>query len=76
MALLMDSFVTFMDDDSLVGEDSFSVCHEGVDTKSAEASAAKDVRHEAAEQETRREEVDAAEDARHEAAELQRLVFP
>ena len=80
--LAEDSFVTFMDDDSLVGEDSFNVCHNGVDIISVSKARAADARREAAELQARckKEEcrtavaraadVRAAEDARREAAGL------
>jgi serine/threonine protein kinase len=42
--LLMESFVMFMDDDSLMGEGSFSVCRKGVDIKSGEVVAIKTFR--------------------------------
>ena len=79
VALLMDSFVTFMDDDSLVGEESFNVCHNGVDIKSVIKARGADARREAAELQARRKkeecrtavaraaDVRAAEDACREA---------
>lgn len=40
-ALLMDSFVMFMDADSVMGEGSFSICRKGVDIKTGEVVAVK-----------------------------------